>query len=178
MTSVEPSGNPSSACAIRRLDPTDDPWQLRALRLEMLADTPIAFIERHEEAAARPASYWKDRLERYTGEPDRATFVAEYAGRWVGQAGGHLDHLPLAHLVSVYISPAHRGSGLLERLAGCVFHWARERGAREVRLEVAEINERAVAAYRRLGFVPTGRRQPHPLYPDRSDEIELARPLP
>lgn len=162
---------------VRRLTVTDDPARLRALRLEMLADTPIAYLERHDEVIGFPADYWVNRLRRYTVDPSRCTFVAERAGRWVAQAGGVVDPTKTAHLVSVYITPALRGSGLLERLAEEVYRWARDRGSTEIRLEVARENARAVAAYVRLGYRPTGRTQPHPLFPKHSLEIEMARPL-
>jgi ribosomal protein S18 acetylase RimI-like enzyme len=163
---------------VRALTPADDPRRLRDLRLEMLADTPLAYLERVDDARRHPPAYWNDRLRRYVTGPDRVLYVALTAdGRWLAQAGGYVDRTGLAHLVSVYVGPAHRGSGLLERLATTVFDWARERGSTEIRLEVAKENARAVAAYRRLGFVPTGRTQPHPLYPDVSVEIEMTRPL-
>jgi ribosomal protein S18 acetylase RimI-like enzyme len=163
---------------VRALTSADDPAQLRELRLEMLADTPLAYLERVEDARRHPPAYWTDRIRRYAAGGDRALYVAEAPdGTWVGQAGGWLDRTGLAYLVSVYVRPGHRGSGLLERLTTPVFDWARERGSTEIRLEVARENGRAVTAYRRLGFVPTGRTQPHPLYPGESVEIEMSRPL-
>ncbi|MFL6139825.1 MAG: GNAT family N-acetyltransferase [Frankiaceae bacterium] len=163
---------------VRALTAADDPGRLRDLRLEMLADAPLAYLERIEDARRHPLSYWTERVHRYAGGVDRQLYVAEAGnGAWVAQAGGYLDRSGLAYLVSVYVRPAHRGRGLLERLAAPVFDWATARGSTEIRLEVARENARAVAAYRRLGFVPTGRSQPHPLYPRRSVEIEMSRPL-
>jgi ribosomal protein S18 acetylase RimI-like enzyme len=43
-------------------------------------------------------------------------------------------------------------------------------------LEVAKENERAVAAYRRMGFTPTGHTHRHPLYPEIT-EMEMSRPV-
>jgi ribosomal protein S18 acetylase RimI-like enzyme len=172
---IDPARDP---VAIRALTTADDPAALRELRLEMLADTPIAYLERVADARRHPPAYWADRLSRYAGGVDRTLYLAEDAdGTWLAQAGGYRDDSGLAYLVSVYVRPAHRGKGLLERLAARVFDWARERGSTEIRLEVARENGRAVAAYRRLGFAPTGRSQPHPLYPLDSVEIEMARPL-
>lgn len=165
---------------IRRLTLDDDPRRVRDLRLEMLADTPIAFIERLEDTRRRPAEHWTAMLRRHAGEPARVTFVAEVAGRWVGQAGGHLDHghqPPVAYLVAVYVAPAYRGTGLVERLVAKVATWARARDFPELLLEVALENPRAVAAYRRMGFTPTGRSQPHPLFPETATEIEMSCPI-
>ena len=172
------SGPASGLVTVRALTGADDPARLRELRLEMLADTPIAYLERVEDARRHPPAYWADRVRRYAGGVDRTLYVAEAAdGTWVGQAGGYLDLQGLAYLVSVYVRPAQRGHGLVERLTAPVLDWARARGSTEIRLEVAEENGRAVAAYRRLGFAPTGRSQPHPLYPRDSVEIEMTRPL-
>jgi ribosomal protein S18 acetylase RimI-like enzyme len=60
----------------------------------------------------------------------------------------------------------------MEPLAG----WAREQGMAELRLEVHEDNPRAAAAYRKIGFVETGRRRPYPLDPS-GEELEMALPL-
>lgn len=161
---------------VRRLAPADDWQRVRALRLEMLEDTPLAYAERWQDAHERPPAYWQERLRQYTKGESRITFVAEQTGRWVGQAGGTLIRASRADLVSVYIAPPHRGTGLLERLTAEVVTWAVDRGCDTLGLEVAQENTRAVAAYTRLGFRPTGRSQPHPIYPD-SVEIEMARSL-
>ena len=162
---------------VRAARPDDDPGQLRALRLEMLADTPLAFIEHLADAQRHPPGYWADRLRRYTADPHRCLRIAVVDGAWVAQAGGYLDGAGSAHLVSVYVTPRLRGRGLLEALAGRVFDWARQRRCPDIRLEVARENARAVAAYGRLGFRPTGHSQPHPLFPDASVEIEMRLPL-
>jgi len=218
------SDAPVDRVVVRPLTPQDDPDALRRLRLEMLEDAPVAFIERLSDAVRHPPAYWRDRVARYTNDPRRAMFVAESrsdratesrsdratesrsdrateslsdrateslsdratesrsdtgesGGDLVGQGGGYIDTDGVAHLVTVYVTPRARGRGLVEQLAEQVFAWAIERGCHEIRLEVAEVNARAVAAYRRLGFRPTGRSQPHPLYPEEGVEIEMAREL-
>jgi GNAT superfamily N-acetyltransferase len=169
----------SEPLEVRAVTPDDDPRRLRALRLEMLADTPIAFIERVENARRHPPGYWADRLKSYAAGADRTMYLAETPeGSWVATAGAYVDAKGVAHLVSVYVTPSLRGTGLFDALAQAVFDWARARGCTEIRLEVALANARALAAYRRLGFAPTGYSQPHPLYPDESIEIEMACPLP
>jgi ribosomal protein S18 acetylase RimI-like enzyme len=47
-----------------------------------------------------------------------------------------------------------------DRLIEAVAQYAREHGASCVTLWVTEINARAKAFYQRIGFVPTGARQP------------------
>ncbi len=95
-------------------------------------------------------------------------FIADDGGRWVGTvtvllrepgASDHLDRAVTASradLVGVYVAPSHRGTGLLGRLVDAAHDWARDRGAEALTLDVHVDNARAQAAYRRLGFVPTG----------------------
>jgi len=82
------------------------------------------------------------------------------------------------HLVSMWVSPDARGSGLAARLAGAVIGHATRAGAAQVTLWVAVGNERARAFYRRMGFMPTGRRQVYPRAGAAGlDEEEFAREL-
>ncbi|MCW2778558.1 MAG: acetyltransferase, partial [Frankiales bacterium] len=48
---------------LRRVVPGDWPV-LRALRLEMLQDTPLAFLETHADALARSDDEWRYRATR------------------------------------------------------------------------------------------------------------------
>jgi RimJ/RimL family protein N-acetyltransferase len=61
-----------------------------------------------------------------------------------------------------------RGKGLGVALLDAGVTWARSAGAHKVNLEVWPHNERAVALYRRAGFVIEGRRRAH--YRRRSGE--------
>lgn len=60
------------------------------------------------------------------------------------------------HVVGVWVHPDHRGAGLLRRIVGAMQDWAGEYGVDRFRLLVHEENARAQAAYRKLGFAPTG----------------------
>jgi L-amino acid N-acyltransferase YncA len=53
---------------------------------------------------------------------------------------------------SIYIVPAHRGSGLLNQLLDHLSSEAQATGALELRLYVHDENQRAIKAYRRCGF--------------------------
>jgi ribosomal protein S18 acetylase RimI-like enzyme len=77
------------------------------------------------------------------------------------------------HLVAVYVSPEHRGRGLLGRLVDEAIAWARGRDAGHARLFVHVNNPRAQAAYRRLGFALTGRG----FTSDAGEELEMSRDL-
>jgi ribosomal protein S18 acetylase RimI-like enzyme len=54
---------------------------------------------------------------------------------------------------SLFIVPEHRGSGLVDLLLGFVAGEARAAGALDLRLYALRSNQRALAAYRRFGFV-------------------------
>jgi ribosomal protein S18 acetylase RimI-like enzyme len=75
----------------------------------------------------------------------------------------------------VYVVPDYRGRalGLSGALVTEVVRWARQDGgAQRVRLFVTDSNDRAVAFYRRLGFVETGNSEPYPNDPGVR-EIEM-----
>jgi ribosomal protein S18 acetylase RimI-like enzyme len=154
-----------------------DTAQARALRLEMLADAPLAFLETIDEAAARPHVQFRNRLaERVTG-PVQALFVAEADGRLVGQAGGYAPPgtVGVTLIYAVYVTPAWRGTGLVGRLVDAVADWSREAHRDILELEVVVGNDRAVRAYQRLGFTDTGLRAPHPTIPVLR-ELKMTRP--
>jgi ribosomal protein S18 acetylase RimI-like enzyme len=174
-----PSGggpvNLSKNMTVRRTRRED--WAAyRALRLEMLADTPIAYAELLDSAKAHPREYWMDRIARRVASTSSAEWVVEHDGRLVGTLGCVDDEEGRAQIVAVYLAPRYRGLGLLDRLLAAAMDWARDRGLETLTLVVAQENERAVAAYRRRGFVATGRVHPHPLYPEITEE-EMTRPL-
>lgn len=159
--------------AVRAVEEED--WDLlRALRLEMLEDTPIAYLETLATARTHPESYWRRQAR---GRADAVKLVAETpAGRWIGTMGGVVaDGAPT--LVAVYVTPAARGRspGVTDALLQAVEDWARQRGD-QLRLEVNELNPRAVAAYESRGFFLTGRTSPYPLQPP-SLELEMVKPL-
>ncbi len=160
---------------VRRVIPTDGP-ALRAQRLEMIADTPIAYVETLAGALAHPASYWTQQAAELAGGAQQAKFQAiDGSGAFVGTAGGYASDDGRTGVFGVFISPPYRGRGLLARLVDAVAAWSLECGRPELVLEVAIENPRAVRAYERIGFALTGETRPHPLYPEVT-EAEMARP--
>ena len=156
----------SSATEIRRL--TADDWQTyKRIRLAALATDPHAFGSTLEYAQALPDDEWKVRIER------SPVFVGEFAGQAVGLAIG-IDFGQGAELVSMWVAPDFRGSGLAARLIEAVVDWAAGAGHDEIRLWVVEGNVAAQRAYAKCGFEPTGRRQPYP-QAESVMELEMAR---
>ncbi|GIJ28097.1 hypothetical protein Vqi01_32590 [Micromonospora qiuiae] len=160
---------------IRRVRPTDA-GRMRALRLEMLADTPLAFLETIAEAAARPHAEYAARIAQVSAGTVNAQFVADPGGRLVGQIGGmaHPTESRVTLLYAVYVTPAWRGNGLLADLVAAAAAWSRECWRDELMLEVVVGNDRAYRAYRRLGFTDTGVRVPHPTVPGLR-ELQMRR---
>ncbi len=154
-----------------------DTARVRALRLEMLADAPLAYLERLDEAAGRPHTQFRATLAQRLADPAFAQFVAEVDGILVAQAGVRAaPGRPNVGLVyAVYVSPRWRRTGLNARLLEVVGEWSRDRGRRVLELEVVTSNERAVRAYRGAGFVDTGIRMPHPTTPVLT-EMTMVRP--
>jgi ribosomal protein S18 acetylase RimI-like enzyme len=170
---VTGDGGAADRVTLRRIR-ADDWARQRALRLEMLADTPIAYLESLQNARARSAGSWMTLVAERTASSTSAQWVLDTGERFAGTMSCVLDETGRVHVVAVYLSPAYRGHGLLDRMLDAVVQWARERAVTTLVLEVARENDRAVAAYRRLGFAPTGHTHRHPLYPEIT-EVEMTR---
>src|SRR5438552_450888 len=99
---------------VRRVRP-EDAARVRAVRLEMLADAPLAYLERIDEAAQRPHADYRARIAQVSGDPDVAQFIAESDGRIVGHAGGWAPpgSTGVTVLYAVYVSPTWRGGGVV-----------------------------------------------------------------
>ncbi|MBT1635434.1 GNAT family N-acetyltransferase [Clavibacter michiganensis] len=165
---------------IHRLRAED--WrEYRALRLEMLEDTPLAYLETLETARALPDSDWQARTRRADQPGSTAYVAAERAtGRWLGAMNAFVaQDFTRVMLVSVYVTPEARGrdAGVSDLLLDAIIAWARDRpNAVALRLEVHEDNPRARIYYERRGFVLTGRSVPYAL--DRTQQdLEMELPL-
>jgi len=161
-------------------------WEaLRAVRLEMLADTPTAYVESLASAQAQTEGQWRSRSAAMTA-PGSITLVAEAvqgAGAFCGLMRVVVKHpqeigRPLqAMLISVYVAAPYRGSGLAdELLRQSVKAAAEELGAGLLQLGVHEDNTRAARFYGRHGFRDTGRRETYPL-DTSTKEIIMEREL-
>ncbi|MEV5150223.1 GNAT family N-acetyltransferase [Streptomyces sp. NPDC052727] len=156
---------------VRAIRPDD--WErVKELRLDALRDpvAHLAFLETYENAAAKPDSFWQDRaVTSGEGSTTALQFIAEAPdGTWAGsvtvlieEAGtkdwaGFPVERRQGHVVGVYVRPEHRGNGLIEALFEAGVAWAWKQAAERVRLFVHEDNARAQAAYRKIGFVPSG----------------------
>ena len=139
---------------IRALSPDD--WQLwRTLRLDALAEAPDAFGSRLADwqGANDREDRWRGRL----GIQGSFNVVAVLDDQPVGMASG----VPstddgVVEIISMWIAPAARGRGVGAALVKAIEQWARNRGARVLRLDVADGNRAACQLYQRNGFAFTG----------------------
>ena len=153
-----------------RLLTTDDWAELRTARLAALTEAPYAFSSTLARELEFTELTWRDRA------GSGRTFAAFDGDAIVGLATG-LAEDGQWHLVGMWVSPKVRGSGVADRLVAAVCELARQSGFTSVTLWVTEVNGRARAFYRRLGFAPTGGRQlVRPDVPDHWEE-ELRIPI-
>lgn len=145
-------------------------WQtVRTARLAALAgSTPGTFATLLEEAQGWDEEHWKQWSAR------RTMFVAESDTEVIGCAGGIREHgVPV--LVSMFVEPAARGTGVSRELIEAVADWARADGHAELRLWVLDGNTPAEKLYRRMGFAPTGVSRSTGVHaPDTEYEMSLA----
>ena len=147
---------------VRRLGPDD--WEIsRAVRLTALAEAPYAFMSTLAREQQFDEQVWRGRL----SSPAAATFVAWVDGQPAGTATGKIDDpddeftFPGSwQLVGMWVDPRARGTGVADRLIETVAGHARDQDATAVTLWVTEVNARARVFYQRMGFTPTGARQP------------------
>ncbi|MGA4668674.1 GNAT family N-acetyltransferase [Propionibacteriaceae bacterium Y1923] len=155
--------------------------QARDLRLEMLADTPIAYLQTLADAEATSDEDWQRRhTDRLATPTTSAVFVAvDPDGVWRAQVATMVNLFSDPVRVwagAVYVTPTARGQGVAERLVELAEQWTRDLGHDVLFLEVNERNHRAIRYYQRTGWELTGERRPYPLDPS-TVELEMRKQL-
>jgi ribosomal protein S18 acetylase RimI-like enzyme len=153
---------------VARIGP-DDWARFRAVRLASLLDAPAAFGSRHEDWLDAPEARWRARL---TEVP--LTLVAHHGAEDVGVVSGQLAGESWAELISMWVHPAARGTGVAEALITAMVAWAGRQG-RSTYLMVRSDNARARAAYERVGFVDRGVPDGWPATEPLEHRMELLR---
>lgn len=140
-----------------------DEWKsLKAIRLRSLTDSPDAFCVTYEEVIGYGDEVWKDRAADQPQPTPSMSAVAVDGGEFVGMAAGIMCDDDALDVVSVWVSPEHRGSGMAQELMECVEQWGVEHGAVSARLDVESSNERAGKFYAGIGYTSTGVRETYP----------------
>jgi ribosomal protein S18 acetylase RimI-like enzyme len=129
-----------------------DEAAVRELRLAALRDSPDAFGSTLEREQARTAQDWESWID--TG----ATFLAESGrGEPLGLAVGiATEDGASAELLSMWVAPPRRGTGIADDLVREIVAWAVAQGVSELRLKVTTPNRSARRLYERHGFRLTG----------------------
>lgn len=145
---------------VRRLG-TEEWRLLREVRLRALADAPYAFGSTREEEAAREDEWWVTSL----------TTLGWFVAMNGAEASGVIAAIPRDesgdhHVISTWVAPERRGSGVAHQLVAAVVAWACDQGASGLVLDVAENNPRARRFYEKTGFVATGAAKPLRSHPE------------
>ncbi|HKO36882.1 MAG TPA: GNAT family N-acetyltransferase [Solirubrobacterales bacterium] len=132
---------------IDRDDPVVQPLYADFIRE---ADGPLVYdregagIDLEAEVAAGPP--------KNLAAPNGVLLLARADGEPAGLGGiRHLD-AEVAEVKSMYVAPAHRGTGLGRRILARLDEIALEHGCRAVRLDTSDYLTRAVALYRSSGY--------------------------
>ena len=127
----------------------------------MLRDDADFFSTRYDDMVREPDTTWRDWVGEAALGDQKALFVADEEGRWLGVVGAFVRVDPSeVQLISMWVDPAARGRGIAQDLIRAVAAWARDRGSTRVVLFVQEANEPAQQLYERAGFRRTGDRTP------------------
>ncbi|MFD1212234.1 GNAT family N-acetyltransferase [Arthrobacter sp. GCM10027362] len=164
---------------LRRMVPED--WAVwKDLRLRMLEDFPLGFTESLAQAEQTTDTQWQERAVLSAGKTSVSVLALDSAAereQAVGTMSCYIEEDGTAWLAAVWVAPGHRGTGLAPRLLAEILDWVH--GQPEVhalKLGVHEDNLRALAFYRRHGFMDRGEREPYLLDATRQ-EIIMELPL-
>jgi ribosomal protein S18 acetylase RimI-like enzyme len=157
---VESTRADNGGVTIRRVR-VEEWWRWRATRLRMLRDDADFFSTRYDDMVREPESTWREWVAEAADGEQKALFVADESGRWLGVVGGFVRVDPQeVQLISMWVDRAARGRGIARDLIRELARWTEERGSSRVVLFVQEANEPAQHLYAQAGFRPTGDRAP------------------
>lgn len=150
-----------------------DEWQsLRDVRLRALADAPVAFATRVEEARLRPEEWWVDWAARSAAGASQAMFLAWDETKPVGIVGTYVED-ERRWLISMWTDPGARGRGVGRALVEATAAFAQASGSHELFLQVLVGNDSALSLYRACGFEDDGPGEPHDKRPTLQMRLEL-----
>ncbi len=120
----------------------------------------IVQAERPYDVTLKPGKIHYYDLKALVKSDQAEVIVAEAQGELVGSgyvqikdAKDYLRFDQYGHIGFIYVKPSHRRKGISQNVIGALKSWAQSKDIQELRLEVYDENEKAVAAYRKLGMV-------------------------
>jgi ribosomal protein S18 acetylase RimI-like enzyme len=149
-----------AAVEIVHLQP--EQWQdYRRIRLEALQNAPQAFSTTYQEMVDKPEIFWQDRLISAAAGKDSWLLFARTEERIAGIIGAFMPAGgDRAVIVSVYITPRYRGTGVSRMLMEAILgELRREKTIRAVELGVTQGQDAAIGLYRHFGFEIAGQEE-------------------
>jgi GNAT superfamily N-acetyltransferase len=73
---------------------------------------------------------------------------------WMGTATDQIRGDRHTYIFLLYVSPAHRRQGIAAALMKQAEEWAKEKGDRQIGLQVFQHNQPALNLYEKLGYAP------------------------
>jgi RimJ/RimL family protein N-acetyltransferase len=138
----------------------EDATAYRDLRLDALLRCPAAFGADYASSAARPLTFWEERMAQGALSEQGVTALALANDLLIGMTSLVRNTLAKtqhsAAIFGVYVRPEWRGAGVADALlAACLAH-GRALGLRIVRLGVVTTNTSAIRLYLRHSFAVYG----------------------
>ncbi|MFY9935465.1 MAG: GNAT family N-acetyltransferase [Silvibacterium sp.] len=135
---------------------------LKRVRLTALKDTPSAFSSTYARESQRSNEDWL-KLASTWNSGESVFYIAMDEGAPCGMIAGKFDEIAprRAWVLSMWVAPAHRRSGLGARLMDKVERWAQGLAICELYLHVTSNNSTAQNFYEKCGFTRTGITQPY-----------------
>jgi len=138
----------------------EDATAYRDLRLAALQRSPAAFGADYASSAARPLSFWEERMAQGALGEQGVTYLALAGDALIGMTSLVRNTLAKtqhsAAIFGVYVRPDWRGAGVADGLMAACLAQGRALGLRVVRLGVVTSNASAIRLYLRHGFTVYG----------------------
>lgn len=132
------------------------------VRLRALQDAPSAFSSTFAQESKLSDTDWNSRAVQWSSQQS-VGYLAIDGSNACGIAAGMIDKndAARAHLLSMWVAPAHRRLGIGRSLVEAVLDWSRTMNVRNMHLLVTSNNTGAIKFYQRLGFALTNRTEPY-----------------
>lgn len=133
------------------------------VRLRALQDAPTAFSSTYAKESQFPDEEWRKRAVRWSSDGS-AIFLALDGELPCGIVGAFEEEESprRAQIISTWVDPAVRRTGVGKGLIAAVVDWATSRSIADLRLMVTSVNHIAIAFYERMGFRMTEKTVAYP----------------
>lgn len=146
---------------------------IRAMRIASLTEAPYAFGAKLEDVLAQSEREFVETAKRHSTSNSSTSFFLFSGVDAVGSIGAFFEQgdARRAFICALWVDPAHRGTPAAALLVSTAIEWLGSQGAKTVFAWVADGNTRALAFYRRIGFLATDEVQPLPSDPSQMETL-------